>query len=390
MKVLISCMAAMAETSGPSSRSRALTKELIDSGFEAATCMAEDVNYKALEEIHNFFLDVPMPMGMPAPVSTHMFPFAQKIGVTSKKTVASFDQVLKLTGNLEYGYLRKSVDSVRSAIAQYKPDILYSEFNLSAIIASKLENIPVFTTVSYPASHAYANDPTLAKGLNRLLAEYGIPEVESALKVFGWADRRFCPSIRELEPIDDKDVRFLGTFKKVETKDIRRDKILVYMGNGTVSAKATLKAVSGAFSGSGYEVYLASSYLAEGTEGNIHIALRWDFDELLDASVLFINHGGQNSIADGLLHGVPQIVVPGKVFERQYNAQSILTNGAGVTISHKLFNADTLKIASDKVIGSEDMAANAKVLGAKLMSQGGVKVIINAMENFAQEEGLNT
>lgn len=88
MKIMIVPMAAMAETHGPASRCRILAKGFRDAGVEVFTCMAEDVNYKAME------------------------------GITSKKTVDSFDQVLRFTGNLDYKYLRKSVASIRKAIQE--------------------------------------------------------------------------------------------------------------------------------------------------------------------------------------------------------------------------------------------------------------------------------
>ena len=130
MRILVVPMAAMAETSGPSARCRILVESFTKAGLEAATCCAEDVNYRPIEGIRNFFLEVPMPMGLPAPIAKRMFPIAQKTGITSRKTVESFDQVLFMTGNLDYSYIKKSVASVRKAIREYHPDIVYSEFNI--------------------------------------------------------------------------------------------------------------------------------------------------------------------------------------------------------------------------------------------------------------------
>lgn len=99
------------------------------------------------------FLIVPMPLGLPKAAATKVFPLAQKIGIASKKRVDSFDQVLWLTGNLDQTNLRKSVYSVRRAMQEFKPDLVYSEFNISAVIASKTEGVSVYTTVSYPTQY---------------------------------------------------------------------------------------------------------------------------------------------------------------------------------------------------------------------------------------------
>ena len=98
---------------------------------------------------------------------------------------------------------------------------------------------------------------------------------------------------------------------------------------------------------------------------------------MLEESVLFINHGGQNSIVDGLLHGVPQIVVPGKVFERRYNAASIADNQCGITLPYQDFRADQLRTAVLPVINSSKIADNAAALGRKLSAGGGVQAIID-------------
>lgn len=379
MKILLVPMAAMAETHGPSSRCKTLALGFRNAGIEAATCMAEDVNYKAIDGIKNYFLDVPMPMGLPKFIATKTFPIAQKLGITAKKTVNSFDQVLMFTGNLDYKYLKKSVASIRKAIKEYKPDVVYSEFNISAIVAAKKEKVPLYITVSYPTQHEYAHAAGLDKGLNRLLGELDLPKVESALQLFDWADKAFCPSIKEMEPIDKKNIIYCGSLKSKKTEpasEVKRNKIVVYMGNGTISADETLKVMKEAFGGSSFEVFIASSYLKEEQDGNIHVAPRWDFDKLLGEAVLFINHGGQNSIVDGLLSGVPQIILPGKIFERKYNAACVADNHAGAVLEPNEFKAERIKNVAGKIISSSEMTENAAELGRKLIQAGGIDTIV--------------
>ena len=196
------------------------------------------------------------------------------------------------------------------------------------------------------------------------------------------ADECFCPSIHELEPIEKENVTFCGAMKNVNTSERLRNKIVIYMGNGTVSAALTEREISKAFSDSGYKVYIASKYLKAKNKGNIYIAPRWDFNELLAEAVLFINHGGQNSVVGSLLNGVPQMIVPGKVFERRYNAVSVAKNKAGIIIPHSQFKANIIRIKAEKVIASEILRRKAVELGKKLSSQGGIEIIIKHILNY--------
>ena len=379
LKALIVPMAAMAETSGPSSRCRSIAEGFRKADIITAVCMARDVNFRDIDGIPYYFLDVPIPLGLPKAIASRAFPAAQKLGIVSRKTVNSFDQVLHLTGNLDYRYLKKSVASIRNAIRQFMPDFVYSEFNISAIIAAKAEKIPLYAAVSYPTQHEFAHKASLAKGLNRLLNDLQLPQAESALRLFDWPDKKFCPSIRELEPIEKPDVIYCGALKTAAPRAAKRNKIVVYMGNGTISASKMLKVIRGAFRNDRYSVFIASSYLRKGTIDNINIAPRWDFQTLLDEAVLFINHGGQNSVVDGLLHGVPQIVVPGKVFERQFNAKSITVNRSGIALDHQDFDAGHIHDAASALISSDKISENARILGKKLSEAGGINTIINTI-----------
>ena len=107
MKILIIPMSAIAETAGPVSRCKILAESFRDNGIETATCMANDINFKKIDGIPNYYLDIPMPFGLPKVIASRMFPLAQKLGLTARKTVKSFDEVLLMTGNLDYKYLKR-------------------------------------------------------------------------------------------------------------------------------------------------------------------------------------------------------------------------------------------------------------------------------------------
>jgi UDP:flavonoid glycosyltransferase YjiC (YdhE family) len=75
--------------------------------------------------------------------------------------------------------------------------------------------------------------------------------------------------------------------------------------------------LTGAFAGTGSDVYIATKGVKSFKRDNISVDRRFDFDELMPEAVAFINHGGQNSVMTGLINGIPQIICPGNIFERQ-------------------------------------------------------------------------
>lgn len=381
MRVLIVPMSAMAETAGTYSRTSMLAHDLKEANIDVAVCCAKDINYKAISDGMNYFLTVPMPLGLPRKIAVHTFPIAQKLGIAGKKAVRSFDDVLHLTGNTDYHYLKTSIHDIQNAIDDFNPDVVYSEFNISAIIAGKLANKKVFITASFPTQYEYSRTPKYAGSLNRILEEYGLPSVKSSLQLFSWADKKFIPSCYDLEPFQDEDVVFCGSFKNVvPTISPERNNILVYMGNGTISHRKMLVEIIATFKNSRYSVYIAGRGLRAQSLNNIHIGPYFNFQTLFSDSLLFLNHGGQNSVIDGLIYGVPQLICAGKVFERKYNAQSIVNIGAGLEISNADFTSNNIKAAFDKIISNKIYQKNALKMGEKLLSLGGTKNIIKNLQ----------
>ena len=78
---------------------------------------------------------------------------------------------------------------------------------------------------------------------------------------------------------------------------------------------------------------------------------------------------------DGLIHGVPQIMVPGKVFERKYNARSVAENHAGVVMESGEFEPGNLRAVAKEVMLSKEARLNAGLLGEKLLGAGGIEQV---------------
>ena len=146
-RVLIVPMAAMAQTAGSLSRAVTLGRTLESKGHTVALCVASDVNHTKPTLLKEYPFETPAPLGLPAFIGMRTFPIAQKLGITSKKEVKSFEEVLHLTGNIDYKYLKESIEDICDAASGFKPDVIYSEFSIPAMIASSILGIRCFATV---------------------------------------------------------------------------------------------------------------------------------------------------------------------------------------------------------------------------------------------------
>ncbi|MBX4262084.1 UDP-glucoronosyl and UDP-glucosyl transferase [Clostridium estertheticum] len=384
MRVLIAPMSAMAETSGPFSRAVALCHKLIERQHEVAFCAAKDVNYKTIENIKNYYAPIPSPLGMPMFIGKRMIKIVQLLGIQQKKSVNSYEQVLHFIGAITYNHFLEDVFYIRKAIQNFKPDVVYAEFRISAIVASKLENVKVVTGFSYPVQKSFASNPEYSEGVKVFIKENKLPSIESVLDIFDWADLKVVPSSYELEPIDDKKIVFTGPFfvPKVKTVETPRNKIIAYMGYGTITPKTVIYNLAKVFEESKFQIYIATEQVKPFKKNNINVDRKFDFSELMPEAVAYINHGGQNSIMTGLIYGVPQIICPGNNFERRYNASSIVHLGAGVSLESGDFNAKTIKKIVKELNIKPIYANNSKKSGERLLNLGGVNKVVQVLEDL--------
>lgn len=375
---------------GPAGRTISLAAEAVRRGHETAVCAALDGNLKpeALPaETAWLPAPAPIPLGLPRLVGKALPTLMKLTGMSRRAKVTSFEQVLFLGGHLDLDFFLKDVESLRQAIRRFKPDVFFSEYRLEAIAAARLENTPVCGTHSFPGRAQFAASPQFSKSVRQWLQEQGFGTLDSALSLYEDQSPRFVASSPALEPFPDEVIHVgpltphpLHPPTKDEPASARpKDAVVVYLGNGALPVKQLTAALSAATENRSSQVYIAAGSKEKQVDGNIHLAPRFDFSELLPRAEVFVNHGGQNSIMDGLLAGVPQIMIPGNVFERDYNADSVERLGAGKKLAPAEFTARRFREVLEEFDAS-GAAAKAHRAGAELASLGGAAKVIQILE----------
>ncbi len=382
MRVLVVPMMAMAESSGPATRARALSSAMASRGWKATLCIPEGFTGTALSGVSARPILMPSPLGMPRIIGQKVFPMAQRLGLNRRVSIKCFDDVLKLTGNTDRRYLAKTVEQLRGIIREGCFDVVYSEFNIAAIIAAKAEDVPIFGTTSFPTQPSFANDPSSVTGLNRVLCSLSMNSVHSPEDILLMPSVRFVPSCRELEPFSiESPVVFTGPFSNLPSSalDVQKDAVVAYFGNGAITPRKGFTVLAEALQDSCLDLYVAG--LPESHTAHLHTAPRFDFSELLPRSAVFVNHGGQNSMMDGIAYGSPQLICPGNVFERRFNAKAAERCGIGISVEQQCFDARTVREALDQLLeDAESYRASAASLRSELCSLGGASRVLDSIE----------
>ena len=353
-------MVARSRMGGPWSRAQRVARAFQDAGHEVALAWGDDGNC-ADPGGPTLEIPVPSPLGLPEAIARHTFPLASRLGLMGRKPVRSFEEVLWLTGALDERYMRAT-----------RPDVVYSEFNLAAVIAARAEGIPCVGSASQPTTAAYASNPRKSGGIRRLLREMGMPAPASSLTILEGMRRRFIPSCPTLEPRAGERAVYCGFLDEPPALTPRpRDCVLVYFGAGSVPAGVAVRAGRELAEMLSCDVYVAGVSEAVQAVGDREVtcAPRFDFAELLPRARVFVHHGGQNSVMDALTYEVPQVIVPGRVFERQFNGEAVENARCGLSV--RASKPALIARAACALIDEPALTSGIRGVRAELRSLGG-------------------
>ena len=252
-------MLARSQMGGPWSRAQQIARAFISRGHEVTLAWGDDGN--CVDPVApTIEIPVPSPLGLPEAIARHTFPLASRLRLMGRKPVHSFEEVLWLTGSLDNRYSRAAVEKLRDLMRTWRPDVVYSEFNLAAVIAARAEGIPCVGSGSQPTTAAYASNPRKSAGIRRLLREMSMPAPASSLTILEGMKRRFIPSCPSLEPDAGKQAiycGFLGEVPMVDSHSTDRDCAVVYLGSGSVPAGVAVRVGRQISSAFGCDVYVA-------------------------------------------------------------------------------------------------------------------------------------
>lgn len=372
--------------SGPFERISNLIPAFREAGHDTALCASHDDNYHFVEVTREYPAPVTRPLGLPARLGRAAVALAPSM-VSPWQQVRGLDDVLYLTGTTTHPFFERDLEAVGHAIRMFKADVVYADARPSAIAAARLQGVPAVT--GYSATAQRPGRPGRVDGINRAFAAAGLEPVSSLAEILGWAQLKIVASSPELQPVDGADVVFTGPLAPpAPTEGVvpwaQRRLVVGYVGSGALSAGKLKRMLRVAVGPRPWELQVAdvaggqSPVPTWGSEP----ARRLDFERLLPRALVFVNHGGQNSVMDALRHGVPQVCCPGMVEHRRHNARIVAREGAGVVIEDGRVDAEHLADAINYLTADESARERAAALGRDLLRLGGVHTVVARVQEL--------
>ena len=194
---------------------------------------------------------------------------------------------------------------------------------------------------------------------------------------------RFIPSCPTLEPQAGERAVYCGFLDESPALTPRpRDCALVYLGAGSVPAGVAVRAGRELAEVMSCDVYVAGVSEAVQVSGGhtVRCVPRFDFADLLPRARVFVHHGGQNSMMDALSYAVPQVIVPGRVFERQFNAEAVENARCGLTVHAS--QPTLIARAARTLVDEPALTSGIRGVRAELSSLGGGACIVREVEEL--------
>jgi UDP:flavonoid glycosyltransferase YjiC (YdhE family) len=400
MRLLIPLFSPATGTWGGLTRVLAIAQAAERAGHSVAFCASGYLEKTLLERGYRVY---PVPaatmLGLPRPLSQILVKRSQNasIPVRPGKSFGNIWFVQVLSGMARAGYLRQVVKVELAAMSDFNADGLVTDLDLGAYLAASIGGIPIASAYQQVMSEGKGSlfwkvVHTATKGVLKTYARSDIPPDELA---FGPQVLKIIPSIPELEGADPNraDIcyvgQLLGEISPSQKSDFLAEEscryLFVYVGTGSVT-QAMLRNILPAV--------LARNPSLRAIVGGVNITSpetvqSVEFRPYISANALLphcdwtICHGGQNTIIQSLVHGVPLLVFPGPIFERRFNASKIQESGAGLMGELTNFNCQWLQSALEK---RSDYSINAKALGKKIGSMGGADQAIQAISRWVDSK----
>lgn len=401
MRLLIPLFSPATGTWGGLTRVLAIAQAAQQAGHSVAFCASGYLENVLRERGYQVYaMPATTMLGLPGPLSRWVANRSQNASIPAKpgKSVGNIWFVQVLSGTARAGYLRQLVESELAAIRDFKADGLFTDLDLGAYLASAISGIPIASAYQQIMSEGKGSFSwkLVHRAMAGVLKTYARPVRTPDELAFGSQVLKIIPSIPELEGASSNrpDICYVGHLLgeiKAEKSEVFKPEdgkryLYIYVGTGSITQAVLRSVLPGLLPPSGALKAIVGGVNISIPEclGEVEFRSYISADDLLPYCDWTICHGGQNTIIQSLIHGVPLVVFPGPIFERRFNARKIQESGAGVMGELTDFNVDWLQAVLAR---RNEYAVKARTLGNKIESLGGAPRAIQRIAEWVNSRG---
>lgn len=108
-------------------------------------------------------------------------------------------------------------------------------------------------------------------------------------------------------------------------------------------------------------------------------------DALLPTCAAVVHHGGAGTTGNAVVHGVPQLVIPGNMWDKAGLAELLAGEGAGLVLEHEQVTAGQLRAQLLRLLDEPSFAASAEKVRAQIEEIPTPARIVPELERLVQD-----
>lgn len=318
--------------------------------------------------------------------------------------IVTWDDAAYAMGLCDEKFVKAAVTHQLEIVSQYKPDIIFTEYNITILLVALILNIPIVSTVNWadtpnfnlPEIDCSVKNKDAIKPYNEILHKYNKSLYRSISELVSFAPQLLAPTIIELQPeLYEYHVTYVGELlnRQIEESNIsekfENGNIYVYLTSSDICTKEWLQVIIRELKNCSRRVYVVSNkevydcLKMYDVSELINFEFRNHFPSLsvMEKSSLVIHSGSANIISGALLKGVPSIMIPLVDGERLYNAKSVVKNGCGFIISENNFFAEGFLKEKIRELLCTNTSSKIKEIGDKIRKAGGPSAVVSFLSN---------
>ena len=257
-------------------------------------------------------------------------------------TDRTYEEYMYFSGLLTERHLSEDTDLITQIIRDCKADLVIAVERPSAVIAARHCRTRCWTFVNSAMYIGPVVSGEMMKGINSVLSSCKLEQVLSLRNLYAGCERRiaFGHPLTESFPAEARVTR-IAAAAPFFPRTGRTNRVCIYLQETGLSSRFLKRIITDSFLGAPYAVNVWYPGGKMFYDRNVHY-LSVPKEELIPGSSALIHDGNPYLYSIAAAAGIPQMIISGHGYPRNYHAMSLQRNRAGVYLYEEELNMRSL------------------------------------------------